>query len=311
MNLFKELFFKFHNYRFRKTKKKNIYFKFSEKKIKNLYDSKILQKQKQIILATQVGRGGGKWLVGIINHCKNATAFGERNRTAEAIFRYNCSYDKNFNLRKILHLIKTEALSDWKNSKTSYISSPYFSHGIKILEKNLKPYKFVIILRDFDGLFYSLVNKSWYKNKFSLNVNKYSKKLPDLFLDQPNHFYGRYINFDKDNKKFLTASSSVKVAIFMHQTIKKIYEGILKVKKENLSIFNLNEADQNFDYCKNFLKKLDLDLNIQKKSFLKLKKRTANSIENEKTILNKNDLFEIKKIKKKYQNYLDKIKSFS
>ena len=37
---------------------------------------------------------------------------------------------------KFLKIIKTEILSDWKNNDLSYISSPYFSHGIATLNKN-------------------------------------------------------------------------------------------------------------------------------------------------------------------------------
>ncbi len=309
MNLFKELLFKFYSYKFRKSQKKNIYLDFSEKKIKDLY--KTIVSQKKIILATQVGRGGGKWLVDIINHSKNVSAFGERNRTEEAIFRYSCSHNKNINLNKILYLIRTEALSDWKNSNTSYISSPYFSHGIKILEEKLKPDKFVIIVRDFYGLFYSLTNKSWYKENPNLDINKYYTKVPDLFLDKPNHFYGRYINFGSDNRIFLGSSSQIKIAIFMHHTIKKIYEEITKIDKKKLAIFHLNEADQNYEYCNSFLQKLDIQLNIEKKDFLKLKKRTASSIENKKINIESKDLIEIEKIKNSYEYYLNKIKSFS
>ena len=309
MKFFKELFFNFHSYRFRKSKKKNIYLDFSEKQINDIY--KTVSSQKKIILATQVGRGGGKWLVDIINHCRNVSAFGERNRTEEAIFRYNCSHNKIVNLNKILYLIKTEALTDWKNNNTSYISSPYFSHGIKILEENLKPDKFVIIVRDFYSLFYSLRNKNWYKENFSLDTSAYNKKIPDLFLNNPNHFYGRYINFGTDNKKFLVSSNQIKIAIFMNHTIQKILEEITNIDKRKIAIFNLNEADQNYEYCKNFLHKLDIQLDFGKKDFLNLKKRTASSIENKKTTIDSENLIEIEKIKDSYEYYLNKIKNFS
>ena len=306
---FKELFFKYHYYFFRKSRKKNIYFSLDKKKIRKLYSSNISLK-KRIILATQVGRGGGKWLVDILNHCDSVSAFGERHNNEEAIFRYNCSYNKNFRFDKILHLIKTEALSDWELNDISYISSPYFSHGLKVLDKNLRPEAYVIIIRDFYGLLYSLLNKGWYKEEFHLTKNIFNKKTPSIFLGQKSHFYGRYINFKSDNKKFLKSSRPVKVAIFMHQTIKKIYEDILVLRNKKIEIFNLNYADQNYKYCQSFLNKLDIQLNIDEKKFLKLKKRTSSSIENKKVEINKKDLIEIKKIKNKYDYYLNKIKHF-
>ena len=99
LKFFKELFFNFHNYRFRKSKKKNIYLDFSEKQINDIYKTVSSQKDYS---CDSVGRGGGKWLVDIINHCRNVSAFGERNRTEEAIFRYNCSHNKIVNLNKII-----------------------------------------------------------------------------------------------------------------------------------------------------------------------------------------------------------------
>ena len=308
MKFLKRLFFNFHNYRFRKNRNKNIYRKLNKKKIKSYYDFNISKKKK--ILATQVGRGGGKWLADMINHCDDVSAFGERHRLEESVFRHNCSYNINKRLNDILHIIKSEALSDWKFSNVSYISSPYFSHGIKFLEKNLRPAKFVIIIRDFNGLLYSLLNKGWYKEEINLNLDKYHKTPPKIFTSKPNHFFGRYINFNKDNKIFLKSSRPIKVAIFMHQTIKKIYEDMLHLKKKKLVVFNLNKADQNYEYCKVFLKKLDIDLNIEKREFLGLKKRTSISMENEKVTIDRKDLIEIQKIKDKYNHYLKKIKLF-
>ena len=48
MSLLKELLFKFYSYRFRKSKKKNIYLDFSEKKIEDLYKTIISQNKKTL-----------------------------------------------------------------------------------------------------------------------------------------------------------------------------------------------------------------------------------------------------------------------
>lgn len=307
MKFFTELIFNFfYNYGYRKNQNKNIYVNFSKKKIEDYYNLEL--KKKKIILATQVGRGGGKWLIDMINQCKNVKAFGERNRTREAQFRQSCSYSDKKNLDYMLHLIRTEALSDWKYCKSSYISSPYFSHGINELAKNLKPNKIVIIVRDFNGLLYSLLNKGWYKEKINFNLNKIPKKIPRIFKNNPNHFYGRYINLDKDNKRFNKSSRAIKVSIFIQHTLKKIYEGLLTLNKKNIEVFNLDMADQNYGYCKNFLKKININLKIEKKKFIALKKRTAMSFDNDKVLFNKKELIEIKKIKKRYDYYLTKIK---
>ena len=58
----------------------------------------------------------------------------------------------------------------------------------------------------------------------------------------------------------------------MNHTIQKIFEEITNIDKRKIAIFNLNEADQNYEYCKNFLHKLDIQLDFGKKDFLNLKK---------------------------------------
>ena len=53
----------------------------------------------------------------------------------------------------------------------------------------------------------------------------------------------------------------------MNHTIQKIFEEITNIDKRKIAIFNLNEADQNYEYCKNFLHKLDIQLDFGKKDF--------------------------------------------
>jgi hypothetical protein len=96
----------------------------------------------------------------------------------------------------------------------------------------------------------------------------------------------------------------------MYQTLKKIFEDTIHIKKNKIAVFDLNKADQNYEYCKRFLKKLNINLDIEKENFLGLKKRTAISTENEIVSIDKKDLIEIKKIKVKYNYYLKKIKRF-
>ncbi len=303
---FNKLKFYFFNRQFRKTKPKNIFLNFNNNKIDKLYNQSFNNKKK-LILTTQVGRGGGKWLVDIINQCKNVRAFGERNRKEESIFRYNCSHLKKKPSKKLIKLIKTEALSDWEVKNISYISSPYFSHGISGLSNYIRPNKIVIIIRDFKGLFNSLINKGWYSDNYSISNPNNIKNLPKKFINRPNHFYGRYLNFKELNKKFISSNQTIRVALFMLHTIKKIYQELLMIDKDKLFLFNLKKADQNYLYCKNFLKQLDLNLAINEKKFLSLKKRTSSEIENEDIRIDKKDNLEVQKFKFQYENYLKKI----
>ena len=128
---FSKLKFYFFNRQFRKTKPKNIFYGAQKKEIRKIYEEKKINKI--LIVQNQIGRGGGKWLMDILNTVEAVTAYGERNTHQEAYYRYCCSHEnENYNT-EFLDLVKSEIISDWEKSHVSYISSPYFSHGIDYL----------------------------------------------------------------------------------------------------------------------------------------------------------------------------------
>lgn len=274
---FNKLKFYFFNRQFRKTKPKNIFYGAQRKEIRKIYDEKKINKI--LFVQNQIGRGGGKWLMDILNTIETVTAYGERNPHQEAYYRYCCSHEnENYNT-EFLDLVKSEIISDWEKSDVSYISSPYFSHGINYLYNELVPKKIVILLPSAKKVMTSLKNKGWYEKNIDVNINNFSD-LPKEFNGNENHFYGRMINLNIKDEEFRNASQAGKIAIFMSQTLKKIYQQISEFENNKVLIFRLDEADQNYIYCKNFIKKLDLDLLISEKKFLKLKTRTSGKFEN-------------------------------
>ena len=301
---FSKLKFYFFNRQFRKTKPKNIFYGAQRKEIKKIYEEKKINKI--LFVQNQIGRGGGKWLMDILNTIKNVTAYGERNTHQEAYYRYCCSHEnENYNT-EFLDLVKSEIISDWEKSDVSYISSPYFSHGINYLYNELVPKKIVILLPSAKKVMTSLKNKGWYEKNIDVNINNFCD-LPKEFNGNENHFYGRMINLDIENEEFRAISQIGKIAIFMSQTLKKIYQQISQFENNKVLIFRLDEADQNYSYCKNFIKKLDLDLLISKKKFLKLKTRTSGKFENKDFDLSSEEKQEYDLYIKEYEFYEKKI----
>ena len=139
-----------------------------------------------------------------------------------------------------------------------------------------------------------------------MNINNFSD-LPKEFNGNENHFYGRMINLNIKDEKFRNASQVGKIAIFMSQTLKKIYQQISQFENNKVLIFRLDEADQNYSYCKNFIKKLDLDLLISNKKFLKLKTRTSGKFENKDFDLSSEEKQEYDLYIKEYEFYEKKI----
>lgn len=286
----------FNFWRFKEKQKKNKYALKSSKFINKKYNQ--LKKKNKLILSTQVGRGGGKWLADMINSTKGAYAYGERNRTKESYFRYLRSFkDKSFD-QTMLKIIKSEAINDWEENYISYISSPYFSHGLNLLDKELRPDKIVILIPSFQHLIKSFKNKNWYESK-NFYYDK-QKKVPKEFQNYPNHFYGRYLNFNFKKDIINQLTQLQKISLFVSETLERIIQECFKIEKKKIKIFDLQKADQNYNYCKNFLKKINIHLLLNKKQFLALKYNTSRKHENKKINIGISEVNWIKRKEKKY-----------
>ena len=298
---FSRLKFKFFNRKFRKTKPSNIYLDSDSKKIQEIYN--LRKNNKTLFLQTQVGRGGAKWIMDIINSIGKVRAYGERNPYEESYFRYCSSHRiKDFN-EEFLNLLKSEIISDWERENISYISSPYFSHGIEYLTKKLNPQKLIILVPSADHLMNSLYNKGWYKENISIELNQFSKKKEKL----DNHFYGRLINLGINKENFNELSQIGRITLFISKCIEVIYDQLDRIDKTDILIFRLDDADQNYKYCKNFIQKLGLSLTLNEQEFLEYKKRTASYHENRKLLLSDEEKKEIKQFVDKYQFFENKI----
>ena len=308
MPLFKIEYIKYlYNFwRFKKKQKKNRFTKKKLEFIEKKYNQ--LKKKKKLIIATQVGRGGGKWLADMINSTNGVYAYGERNRIKESYFRYLRSFkDKSFD-KSMLKIIKSEAINDWEDNYTSYISSPYFSHGLDFLDKELKPDKIVVLVPSFKHLIISFKNKNWYNtNNFYYHKQR---NIPKEFKNNPNHFYGRYINLNLSKKIINQLTQLQKISVFVNQTLEKIFKECKKIDKKKIEIFDLQKADQNYSYCKKFLKKIDIDLSISRKKFISLKHNTSRKYENKKIFIDTSEINWIEEKEKQYNKIKKKLNFF-
>ena len=248
--------------------------------IANSYSNRI-SAGKRLILATQVGRGGGKWLCDILNCHPNVTAYGERNRLIESLYRYHCSYDVDVSYQPFCDLLKTEALTDWDKGSVSYISSPYLSHGLPTVYSELNPSKVVVLLNDPFKVAVSLYNKGWYVENACYFDTHNIQFISPQFAGAESHYYGRYIYLDIPADEFNGLTRLGKIAVYMSSTLSAITSSLSSLPNEKIYLFRLSEMDQNYDGYLTMMPQLGLDANLSKKKFLSLKKRTSASFENE------------------------------
>ena len=104
------------------------------------------------------------------------------------------------------------------------------------------------------------------------------------------------INLDISKENFNSLSQIGRITLFMSKCIEVIYRQLDRIDKKNILIFRLDDADQNYKYCKNFIHKLGLNLDLNEQEFLKYKKRTASYHENRKPFLSDKEKKRNKKV---------------
>ena len=249
---------------------------------------------KHVLIATQVGRGGGKWLCDILNSHSSISAYGERNRLIESQFRFYTSYNSPMNYLPFIDLLKSEVLTDWEYRKYSYISSPYFSHGLNQVYNSLQPKKVIILLNSAFKLAVSLYNKGWYLEDVQLAHIEEDNFIPAQFANEESHYYGRYLNIDIDRSVFNGLTRLGKIGAYMSSTLDAIFNSLKDIPKEKIHLFQLSEHDQNYEAYIKMMKKLELSPELSQRKFLSLKKRTSGSFENKIPCFSEKEVSEFK-----------------
>jgi hypothetical protein len=268
------------------------------------------KKSQKLVFATQVGRGGGKWVSDILNAHENIRAYGERNRNEESIYRYCKSYDLKINYDNFYNMLMVEALEDWKDNYISYISSPYFSFGIQEMVQKMDPDFFVILLNDKYRSLNSFYNKGWFSEstKFSFDGSKPPFPVFQGSLEV-NHFFGRYINFNLSSDEFNSKSRIEKIGYYLQCSMDSIYSMVTssKDKTKFISIY-LPHVDQNYKFYSNLTNVFSLQEALSEKKFLQFKKRTSAKFENLGAQLNSNDQVKFENITSRWNDQVSDLR---
>jgi len=292
---------------------------FSKKKIeiserynflKNLKKFKKLKKNKKLIIGVTVGRSGMKWVLEILKAHKNIYGGGERNSTCESFFRYAKHNRLNVDETALLNSIICETLNDWKQNDISFQLSPYFSHSLDSIEKNLNPDGYIWGINDAQFTIQSFYNKGWYYPDYNFTSGS---KVPGFSLSdrvQPNHFFGRIVPKGKYYKTWLKLTRIGKISWYVNLTNKIIYNSLKQINDKKIFIFILNKGDQNYKFYLKLIKWLKIKKKIDLKKFLKIKfmdKTMFRAIENKKKNFSNKEKNEMKFLTKDFNKIYEKV----
>lgn len=274
--------------------------------VDELYEKK-LKEGKKLILGTLSARSGTMWLCDIFEAHKNATGATERNAVPESFLRY-ITYNKlPIDISGNIKLIKQGIVEDWERGDIALVFSPYFSHAINELNRELKPDKFIIGINDPEFTVQSIHNKGFFRHP-------YSYKSPDkAYGYQPglgevwSHLFGRIIPTGDFYQKWEKLTRIGKISWWVNKVTTDIYKQIQDLPKEKIFYFHLKEADQNYNYYKKIATKFSLEPLLNEKSFLNIKSKRFKKKQNEKHVWSNKEREEFELYTKEYQSLYKKI----
>ncbi len=270
---------------------------------RNLKKFKKLRKRKKLIMGVTVGRSGMTWVLEILKAHQNIYGGGERNSTCESFFRYAKHNRLNVDETALLNSIISETLNDWKKNNISFQLSPYFSHCIDLIEKNLSPDGYIWGINEVKFTVQSFYNKGWYYPDYNFSNGR---KTPGFSLSdsvKPSHFFGRIVPKGKYYNSWLKLTRIGKISWYVNFTNKVIYNSLKKINNNKIFIFVLKKGDQNYNFYLKLAKWLGIKKKLDLKSFLKIKfmkKTMFKSIENKKKNLTQKETKEIKILTKNF-----------
>lgn len=260
---------------------------------KNLKIFLKLKKKKKIILGVTVGRSGLKWVLEILKSHKNFEGGGERNANTESFFRFAQYNNLNIDQTPLLNNIIFETLVDWEKNDISFQLSPYFSHSLNFLIKNLEPDGIIWGINEPFFTLQSFFNKNWYKENLYLKKEKKKKYGLSLTDDvRINHFFGRLAPRGNYFYKWLKFTRVGKIAWFINETTLSIFKHLKNYPKDKLFYFILNKDDQNYNFYLKLSSWLNIDKKLRQKDFLKIKFKNDTGYhksENRKLTLSRNE----------------------
>jgi len=273
------------------------------------YENFLREKKNQLVLSFGSGRSGQNWISKIFNSHKNWIGSAERFADYEAFYRYITYYDLPISKDGFFRLLDLSINRDMALYQNSFISSPYWSFGVKETLDKLKP----------DYLIYSIRNpikniKSFHRKGWYLNLDKY-EDLKSPMIDIVNSQYrsfsriipkGEYLN----EWKKLTRIG--KITWFWCTINNSIYNDFQNTNNIEKYILRLEDINDNYDMYEKLAKKFNFEKKLNKRSFLNIVNKAPNKGKIDKYFYNEwndREKKEFENIINKYFPYYDQMKT--
>jgi hypothetical protein len=228
----------------------------------------------KLALGFGAGRSGQNWFSRIFNSHPNWIGTCERFADFEAFFRYVSYYDLQIDKNEFFRLIELCSNRDMAKYQNSFISSPYFSFGVKEITDKLNPNYIFFNIRDPIRCIESFYQKGWYL--YYDDKKKITSPLFDISNSQYRSF-SRIIPKGEFLEKWLSLSRVGKITWFWSTINKAIKDDFDKIQNIQKYYVKLSDIDQNFEAYQNLIKKFNFEKVMTKKQFLNVINKASNT----------------------------------
>ena len=230
-------------------------------------------KNNKLFLSFGSGRSGQNWFSKLFNSHKNWIGSAERFADYEAFYRFITYYKIPISKTGFFNLLKLSYKRDMALFQNSYISSPYWSVGVKEVTSELKPECIFFNIRNPIKTIESLHKKGWY-----LHSDK-NKEINSPIIDITNNLYrsfSRIIPNDEYLDEWNSLSRIGKITWYWCTINKLIYSDFKNINNIEKYHIKLEDVDQNYEIYEKISEKFDLKNKMKKNKFLDVINKAPN-----------------------------------
>lgn len=233
---------------------------------------------KKLIICTDVGRSGTRWLTEIFSQHKGVIGTCERRSSMVAFYRYMKWNNIEISTQGYIDLLKHDIVQDWKKGNISFVSE-LFDLNLKEIIDNLNPDHVIWALNEPIHCATSFYNKGWYK---SLYKREDSSQIAGInpYIGFFHRNFTRLEPIGDEYIEWVQKGRFQKLGWFWNRMNQIIMKNILDSGTENVYLYRLKDADQNYEWYKKFAIHFDLGSLISEKKFLSLKGKSVKKLDN-------------------------------
>lgn len=268
---------------------------------------KALASGKKLVLGTLCARSGTMWLCDIFDEHQNATGITERNFEEEAYYRFTTYNKLPIDTAGIIALIKHGILEDWKKGDIALVFSPFFSHGMLELSKALSPSRIIFAISEPEFTVQSIYNKGFFSQHYVRGRYDLALGFQPSFSGSWSQYFGRIVPNGVAYREWEKFTRIGKISWWGNRINVDIWQQLLQLPREKIHIFNLQEADQNYDWYLRLAKEFDLAPVLSRKQFLSIKGRRVRAEHNAHHEWSPEERAEFERLTKEWKELYEKL----